>query len=59
MSATTEILVEQIKVMEEAIASANAKGWDSSRLEEDLRNLRVKLTSTVSMLNENINILKG
>lgn len=59
MSATTEILVEQIKIIEEAIAAAKAKGCDSSSLEEDLRNLRVRLTSTVSMLNENINILKG
>lgn len=59
MSATTELLIEQIKKTEDAITSAKSSGLDSSSLEEELSNLRARFTNTVSMLNENANILKG
>jgi uncharacterized phage protein gp47/JayE len=59
MSATTELLIEQIKKIEDAITSAKSNGLDSSSLEEELNNLRARFTNTVSMLNENSSILKG
>lgn len=59
MSATSELLVEQIKLVEEAIATAKKNSLDCSKLEKELETLKSKFSSTVSMLSENKNVLKG
>jgi hypothetical protein len=59
MSATSELLIERIKKLEDAITTTKASGLDSSKLEEELLRLREQFANTLSMLNESKNVLKG
>ena len=59
MSATTQILIEQISQLKERIASARRLGQDSSDLEAQCAELSKKLVSASEALNESRQILKG
>jgi len=59
MSASTERLVEQIKLTEQAIVAAEAAGADSSSLKTDLRYLQRKLQVCNEALTEGKQVLKG
>lgn len=59
MSASTERLVEQIKLTEELIATAEASGQDTSVYKADLKYLQRKLQVATEALTESRQILKG
>lgn len=59
MSATTELLVEQINQIKERIASARRKGQDPRELELECAELSSRLNVALHALNENKQILKG
>lgn len=59
MSATTEMLVEQINQIKEKISSARRSGSDTRDLENQCSELSNKLNLALSSLNENKQILKG
>jgi len=61
MSATTEILLEQIKKTEEALTEARAAGDTVAlvRLQESLKKLHIQFTSSSQALNEGRSVLKG
>jgi len=58
MSASTERLVEQIKLIEQAIAAAEAAGTDALPLKADLRHYQRKLSASNEALNEGKQVLK-
>lgn len=59
MSASTERLVEQIKLTEQAIAEAEKAGKDPSGLKHDLKHLQRKLQVSNEALTEGKQVLKG
>lgn len=59
MSATTEILIEQINQIKEKLASSRRSGKDTSDLEAQHSELTQRLALAVVALNENKQILKG
>jgi len=59
MSATTEMLAEQINQIKERISMARRSGRDSSELEQQHSDLIQRLSVASSALNENKQILKG
>ena len=59
MSASTENLVQQIRLLEEAIRVAEANGQDSSNLKADLKYAQRKLATCNEALTEGRQILKG
>lgn len=59
MSATTEILTEQINQIKEKLAAARRSGKDTSDLEAQHTELTQKLVRAAGALNENKQILKG
>jgi len=59
MSATTEILLEEIKELEKQLAEAKSAGQPTVRLEGKLSVLRERLEVSNAQLNESKQILKG
>lgn len=59
MSAATETLVEQIRLVEETIALVESQGKDTSLLKADLKHLQRKLQTCSEALTEGKRILKG
>lgn len=59
MSATTEALVEQIKVLETQIAAEASTSHRLPALNEQLRRLQKQLTTANEALTEGRQILKG
>jgi hypothetical protein len=64
MSATTELLLEQIKLTEETLAVAKSDGRPESAVivsqcESNLKTLRAALASAAEALTEGKQILKG
>lgn len=59
MSASTELLLEQITQQEDAIRAAAESGHDTKSMCEELRRLRARLAAASQALNENKQILKG
>lgn len=59
MSASTERLLEQIKLIEVAIATAESQGQDPSTLRDDLKYYQQKLATCNEALTEGKTILKG
>jgi hypothetical protein len=59
MSATTEMLVEQINQIKERMASARRSGQDTRELENQCSELSNKLNVALNSLNEGKQILKG
>lgn len=59
MSASVEILLENIKSHEKLISELSATGGDTTALETELRNLRKKFSTANEVLTENKKILKG
>lgn len=59
MSASTENLVTQIGLLEEAIAAQERAGQDASALKADLKRYQRKLQAASEALNEGKQVLKG
>lgn len=59
MSATTEMLIEQINQVKEKLSSARRQGLDTTELENTHTDLAKKLARASSAINENKQILKG
>ena len=59
MSASTEKLLEQITLLEQAIETAETTGQDTSKLKSELVTYQRKLDSCNHALHENKQILKG
>lgn len=59
MSATTELLSEQIKQMEDAITQAKEAGLDTTSLEKQLQDLRERFQRANEGVNDNKQLLKG
>lgn len=59
MSATTELLMEQVEELKSLISSKEIKGEDVASLKEKLQVLQAKLMNASHALNENKQILKG
>ena len=59
MSATSELLFENIKKIEEQIALVESRGGDSFALREQLVILQTKFEAVNVALNENKSVLKG
>jgi flagellar hook-associated protein FlgK len=59
MSATSELLAEQVRNIEEQIVESERKGVDCSELIERRNELAKKLSTVNSALNEGKQILKG
>jgi hypothetical protein len=59
MSASVEILFDEIRVCETRIREASQRGADTTVLQEELRNLMSKFTAANGSLNEGRQILKG
>lgn len=59
MSATTELLLEQIRQQEDAIRAAAESGHDTKSMREELKRLRQRLAQASEALNEGKQILKG
>ena len=59
MSASTELLLEQITEQEDAIRAAAESGHDTKSMCEVLKRLRQRLAAASQALNENKQILKG
>jgi hypothetical protein len=59
MSASTELLLEQIKSTEEAIVAAETNKQPTSSLKQDLKSLRKKLHAANEALTEGKTLLKG
>lgn len=59
MSASTELLLEQIREQENAIRAAAEGGHDTRSMREELGRLRQQLAQANQALNENKQILKG
>jgi Mg2+ and Co2+ transporter CorA len=59
MSATTELLLEQIRQQEDAIRAAAESGHDTKSMREELLKLRQRLAQANQALNEGKTLLKG
>ena len=59
MSATTELLLEQIRQQEDAIRAAAETGHDTKSMREELGRLKKRLAQASEALNEGKQILKG
>mgnify|MGYP000042841709 CR=1 FL=1 len=59
MSATTELLSEQIKQTEDAIVQAKDAGLDTTSLEKQLVELRERFQRANEGVNDNKQLLKG
>lgn len=59
MSASTELLLEQITQQEDAIRAAAESGHDTKSMCEELKRLRQRLAQANQALNEGKQILKG
>ena len=59
MSATTELLLEQIRQQEDAIRAAAESGHDTKSMREELQALKSRLAKANQALNEGKQILKG
>jgi hypothetical protein len=59
MSATTELLLEQIRQQEDAIRAAAETGHDTKSMREELQRLKARLAAASQALNEGKQILKG
>lgn len=59
MSATTELLSEQIKQTEDAIVQGRDAGLDTSSLEKQLQDLRERFQRANEGVNDNKQLLKG
>lgn len=59
MSATTELLLEQIRQQEDAIRAAAESGHDTRSMREELGRLKKQLAQANQALNEGKQILKG
>lgn len=59
MSASTELLLEQIREQEDAIRAAAEAGHDTKSMREVLGRLRQQLAQANQALNESKQILKG
>lgn len=61
MSATTEMLLEQIKEAEAALDAARTAGDSVAlvRLQENIRGLRMRFMQSSQALNEGRTVLKG
>ncbi len=52
MSATTELLLEQITQQEDAIRAAAESGHDTKSMRDELKKLRAQFTKATEALNE-------
>lgn len=59
MSATSEALLESIQELEKQIALVKATNGETSKLENQLSELKKKHVSALNVLNENKQILRG
>ncbi len=59
MSASTELLLEQITQQEDAIRAAAESGHDTKSMCEELKKLRSRLAQASVALNEGQTLLKG
>lgn len=59
MSASTELLLEQIRQQEDAIRAAAESGHDTKSMREELGRLKKRLAQASEALNENKQLLKG
>jgi Mg2+ and Co2+ transporter CorA len=59
MSASTELILEQITQQEDAIRAAAESGHDTKTMRDELKQLRARLTQANNALNEGTRILKG
>lgn len=59
MSASTELLLEQIRQQEDAIRAAAESGHDTRTMREELKKLRQRLAQASEALTEGKQILKG
>jgi len=59
MSATTELLAEELRTLETQIKEATVRGEDTLGLSKRLSELRSELFKANDALNENRQILKG
>ena len=59
MSATLELIAEQIRLLNEKIDAAAARGEDVSDATQQLRELNDRFTMASVALNENKAVLKG
>ena len=59
MSASTELLLEQITEQEDAIKAAAESGHDTKSMCEELKRLRARLAQANQALNESKTLLKG
>jgi len=59
MSASTELILEQITQQEDAIRAAAESGHDTKAMRDELKQLRARLTQANNALNEGTRILKG
>lgn len=58
MSASTQLLLEQITQQEDAIRAAAESGHDTKTMCEELKRLRTRLAAASQALNENKQLLK-
>ena len=59
MSATSELIMEQITAVKSQISAAEQRGEDTKPLMEQYRSLWDQYTAALKSLNENKQILKG
>ncbi len=59
MPATSELILEQITILEEKVTRALAAGEDPSALSEQLRVLKEQLVKSADALTEGKSLLKG
>jgi Mg2+ and Co2+ transporter CorA len=59
MSATTELLLEQIRQQEDAVRAAAEMGHDTKSMREELARLKKKLVQANQALNEDKQLLKS
>ena len=59
MSATSELIMEQITAVKAQISAAEQRGEDTKPLMEQYRSLWDQYTAALKSLNENKQILKG
>lgn len=59
MSASTELLLEQITEQEDAIRAAAESGHDTKTMRDELKVLKSRLAQANQALHENKQILKG
>jgi uncharacterized coiled-coil DUF342 family protein len=59
MSATSELLYEQVEELQHKLDEVRSKGEDTTELEKQMKELREKLVAATSALNEGKTLLKG